>query len=550
MIFPLPLLPVQYLFLGATSLRAAWLYPRHSSLCGVDLLLMSFLLLASLVLDLQAQNRGGKDTVPTEDGVEMLKKKEVMGSSSPHKPKSAPQHWHGFMVRPCTEQGIAQGALAVPMLLASMYSLHSAYASGGQQHASLVWLELYRCSMCGALATLWLIFWQYSRHWEGLVSKTAKVLATIAGVVAICLIGYKTWLETNVSSSGASEGHASEVQARHLMMTWPLMAAKGMLPAFFYSFTMQQLPGSLTLGEGAVVAQGFSLLAISGFGRLLSSVALTGHPFMSTLANLWLPTGTDHGNTNDAPIDQHPLAYPAGDASGSIHESHQGLVNFKSQYDSHPMQHFVVVLAFFILLLAASVWSALQLWQQRRDMRLLGPLLICAAACAACVLCIVDLALWVLFEFLPEAMMLRLSILLMWGALMLTVLPAMARYLNSTQEGVVLSQEGDLQPQRDNSSAFVHESKCAHSAHRMEHASQKAAGGGGGGIPHIILRKGYHILALALFVPVLIVDAPMLQVSLVIAFTLMVFLEMLRCGGMPYVGPAIQNFMVGFTDER
>jgi hypothetical protein len=41
-----------------------------------------------------------------------------------------------------------------------------------------------------------------------------------------------------------------------------------------------------------------------------------------------------------------------------------------------------------------------------------------------------------------------------------------------------------------------------------------AARTGGVKVPLILLRKGYHLLALALFVPVLFLDPEMLQVCL------------------------------------
>ena len=59
----------------------------------------------------------------------------------------------------------------------------------------------------------------------------------------------------------------------------------------------------------------------------------------------------------------------------------------------------------------------------------------------------------------------------------------------------------------------------------------------------IVLRKGYHLLAAALFVPVFYLDLPMLCVSLAIAFAALVVVEALRCLRAPGLGPVIHHFM-------
>lgn len=49
-------------------------------------------------------------------------------------------------------------------------------------------------------------------------------------------------------------------------------------------------------------------------------------------------------------------------------------------------------------------------------------------------------------------------------------------------------------------------------------------------------RKGYHLLALGLFLPALLWEPQLLSISLAIAFALLVVLEIVRLGGVPYVG--------------
>eukprot|EP01113_Clastostelium_recurvatum_P003062 TRINITY_DN11326_c0_g1_i8.p1 TRINITY_DN11326_c0_g1~~TRINITY_DN11326_c0_g1_i8.p1 ORF type:complete len:339 (-),score=68.59 TRINITY_DN11326_c0_g1_i8:100-1116(-) len=69
-------------------------------------------------------------------------------------------------------------------------------------------------------------------------------------------------------------------------------------------------------------------------------------------------------------------------------------------------------------------------------------------------------------------------------------------------------------------------------------------------IPNIIVRKFFHLLALVLFVPGLMVDAPFLGVSYALACALFVFMETLKFGRIPPLGPWLAAFMDGFTDAR
>ncbi|MEW5297336.1 MAG: hypothetical protein WDW36_000552 [Sanguina aurantia] len=69
-------------------------------------------------------------------------------------------------------------------------------------------------------------------------------------------------------------------------------------------------------------------------------------------------------------------------------------------------------------------------------------------------------------------------------------------------------------------------------------------------VPHTIMRKGYHLLALALFLPAFAWDVRMLQASLAIAFAVLVAAEALRCASLPHVSPALQRFMSDFADAR
>ncbi len=55
-------------------------------------------------------------------------------------------------------------------------------------------------------------------------------------------------------------------------------------------------------------------------------------------------------------------------------------------------------------------------------------------------------------------------------------------------------------------------------------------------VPTILVRKCYHLLALGLFLPALLWEPQLLAVSLAIALALLVVLEIVRIGGIPYIG--------------
>ncbi|EFJ53081.1 hypothetical protein VOLCADRAFT_102705 [Volvox carteri f. nagariensis] len=69
-------------------------------------------------------------------------------------------------------------------------------------------------------------------------------------------------------------------------------------------------------------------------------------------------------------------------------------------------------------------------------------------------------------------------------------------------------------------------------------------------VPHIVMRKGYHLLAIVLFLPAFGWDVRMLQASLAVAGAVLVFLEMLRCLGPMGLRRAIGSFMADFADAR
>eukprot|EP00198_Chlamydomonas_reinhardtii_P014488 XP_022234940.1 LOW QUALITY PROTEIN: predicted protein [Chlamydomonas reinhardtii] len=69
-------------------------------------------------------------------------------------------------------------------------------------------------------------------------------------------------------------------------------------------------------------------------------------------------------------------------------------------------------------------------------------------------------------------------------------------------------------------------------------------------VPHIVMRKGYHLVAILLFLPAFGWDVRMLQASLAVAGVVLVFVELLRCCGPRRLREAIGGFMADFADAR
>jgi dolichol kinase len=70
-------------------------------------------------------------------------------------------------------------------------------------------------------------------------------------------------------------------------------------------------------------------------------------------------------------------------------------------------------------------------------------------------------------------------------------------------------------------------------------------------VPRILVRKGYHLLALALFLPAYARDAPLLAVALAVALAAMAAAEAARAARFPAaVAAALEAFTRRFTDGR
>ncbi|KAI7845351.1 hypothetical protein COHA_001058 [Chlorella ohadii] len=73
---------------------------------------------------------------------------------------------------------------------------------------------------------------------------------------------------------------------------------------------------------------------------------------------------------------------------------------------------------------------------------------------------------------------------------------------------------------------------------------------GSGRMRGILVRKGYHLLAVALFLPALLAEPQLLGVALAAAWAVLLAVEAARLSGLPGISPAIHRFMTAFTDAR
>lgn len=69
-------------------------------------------------------------------------------------------------------------------------------------------------------------------------------------------------------------------------------------------------------------------------------------------------------------------------------------------------------------------------------------------------------------------------------------------------------------------------------------------------VPNIILRKGYHVLAVSLFLPALLSQPQLLGMALAVAFAGLLAVEVLRTGGIPHISTRLHQFMASFVDKR
>jgi dolichol kinase len=70
------------------------------------------------------------------------------------------------------------------------------------------------------------------------------------------------------------------------------------------------------------------------------------------------------------------------------------------------------------------------------------------------------------------------------------------------------------------------------------------------GVPNIVLRKYYHLLAVALFVPSILLEPGLVSLSFAVALSLFVLMEYIRLARLPPFGASMHQFMQTYLDTR
>lgn len=71
-----------------------------------------------------------------------------------------------------------------------------------------------------------------------------------------------------------------------------------------------------------------------------------------------------------------------------------------------------------------------------------------------------------------------------------------------------------------------------------------------GRMPNIVVRKGYHALAVFLFLPALLYEPQLLGMAQAVAFCGLAVVEVVRLGRIPVLSQRLDDFMAQFLDER
>jgi hypothetical protein len=69
-------------------------------------------------------------------------------------------------------------------------------------------------------------------------------------------------------------------------------------------------------------------------------------------------------------------------------------------------------------------------------------------------------------------------------------------------------------------------------------------------LPHILLRKLFHALAIVMFAPGLVLEPGFTRLAFAVAWAVLAALELARVGRVPPLGATVHRFMAPFTDSR
>ncbi len=194
---------------------------------------------------------------------------------------------------------------------------------------------------------------------------------------------------------------------------------------------------------------------------------------------------------------------------------------------------------------------------------------VAVAGCCLSFLLLCDLALWVLGRFVAASSRPRLATLAYWCACLGTTVPLMYGISKASAAAGDKAQERrrgqHMEKEKEQEQSELRRKRVAAGEEKGRAAVKGTAGAapgacsrGGVGrallralaVPHIVMRKGYHLIAILLFLPAFGWDARMLQASLAVAAAVLAFVEVLRCCGPPAVRAAVGSFMRDFADAR
>jgi hypothetical protein len=423
-------------------------------------------------------------------------------------------HESGYVLRRCESCGAALGLLAVPTLMAGM--------AAASRHAA--WAGWFESSLAASLMLTAAVYaWSTAsvpwpprvRGRPGLTGGWDVMGGTLLQTVALALAGAAASLLVlrRLLPLPESQQQLLPVAMAAIQHGMPALVA---LPACHCLLT--HLPGSFTLGEGLIVAQALCLLLAGAVQQLLSRACHLATPFLVLpapgQANAWAlqPSTLGIGPEEEAlfvllvctwvlcgaaavwglltalravtPAPPAPTAAPAPPP-----------VKRRSQTPERRSPRIAAVAAAAKaagdgaaatpetngtagsssnISRSGSSSSSSSSSSGRRSRPAIA---LSVLALAVASLALADLALWAVLRLVHARPAARIGALAGWSATLAAALPAMLR---------------------------------------LEAAPS---------VPHILLRKGYHALALLLFVPPLLYDGPMLRCSLGVAFAAMVASE-------------------------
>jgi len=314
-------------------------------------------------------------------------------------------------------------------------------------------------------------------------------LRLVAAVVVACAAVLATTTCTSSSSSPA---------------TLLALAVGAMAPACFHRL-MEMLPNTLSLGECSLLTQGV-LLALASAVWALQYVP----------AFLTLPVS----QATDSALRADDLLSP-----------------------------FVSLLTASVLVVSCSAWAAISCSKSSRCSTWTRHLRWAAAMAGIIVAAstIALLAVWTLAVFVPERPE-RVWLLVYWIVVLAAALPVMrvaavrkAAPQVGSLNGLLNFEVRALAPVQACTalpSPLPRPPLVPTSSLSALHTPNLPTP-----LDQIILRKGYHLVAAALFLPAFFWDLPLLCASLAIAFAALVAAEVARCAHVPVLGRAVQVFM-------